>query len=445
MNYLQEDRTPLQQDFFDRIKYFPSEENIKNNFTHFLDISFEILHFMETRPINTKGVRLFSLLPLKSGFSTDHLHLSNSSLQQCLSYIQKKDDGNIISILGSNDLLTKQRFDENANEIWRSIFNISKLETSKRKFASHISTNGCSVSVHLEISITEDMETKEIGTGKNHRSLEYDIHGSENDFTQVVAIDPGHANLYYACLTNKENDSSKIRSLHCSTSQYRHESAMNRQIFWNENLKKRFPEYQRVLQALPSLLTSSADLFLERVIERAVYKNYLFDFHLHHQGFLNHKFRIKSQSEKVLHQQCKKLTSNSKGKSVKTLIGIGDWSRPNGVLKGRPSGPNLKFKRKLERYCSELVLVQEHKTSKLCHKCKHENENPSIVRITHKKNSSLIQTVSVEPCHHVLRCTNNECGTWWNRDHGASLNISEILFCQLRKQPRPICFTRNTV
>jgi len=425
------------QEFVNRFLYFPSEENIRANFNHYLFISWEILFDIEKLPEATPGARIFSLLPLKSGFNTDHLQLSNSSLQQCLTYIQKRMNYENVTYLGNPQLLTKSLFDANADALWNSLFDIN--ETGNRKFAKHISTNGCSVSVHMEVPKNETNNMNSLGSGKHDRSLEYDIKGEKKDFEQIVGIDPGHINLYYASVASAS--SNEIRKIHCSNSQYRHEAGMKNQTFWHTNIRKRFPAYELTLNSLPTLCVSDVDVFLERAIIRAQNKEYLFNFHLKNKGFLNHKFRVKSLSEKTLRFHCKKLTTNKKGEKVKTLIGIGDWSRSDGFLKKHPSAPNLKFQRMLESYASELVSVDEYKTSQLCHKCKSKNEHPKIPFMDTKLEPP---TISSRSCHHVLRCINNECRMWWNRDVTGSLNIREILTAKLNKQPRPLCFSRQT-
>ena len=72
-------------------------------------------------------------------------------------------------------------------------------------------------------------------------------------------------------------------------------------------------------------------------------------------------------SKKKIVKICKRIAST--GKNV--LLGFGDWSNNDKIVKKHPKGPVLKIKQELKRHC-KVVDVDEHNTSKLCNGCKHE-------------------------------------------------------------------------
>ena len=71
------------------LKYTPTEANIMKHSSHFVKIYYVILKEFEKHP-NTKGIRTFSLLPHKHGFTLNHITIDNAGLENTLKYIAKK-------------------------------------------------------------------------------------------------------------------------------------------------------------------------------------------------------------------------------------------------------------------------------------------------------------------------------------------------------------------
>jgi hypothetical protein len=110
----------------------------------FMAMQFMILRYMESHhPLSEaelkkgKQLRLFSLLPTKSGFECSHLKMCTNGLYGLL-----KRGGAKLPAFGA-------KFREVADDYWRELFNIAKYKTSNRKFAGEILTDGKAVCMVL--------------------------------------------------------------------------------------------------------------------------------------------------------------------------------------------------------------------------------------------------------------------------------------------------------
>ena len=193
-------------------------------------------------------------------------------------------------------------------------------------------------------------------------------------------------------------------------------SIPNEQRFWNNNLRRRFPRYDELLNQIPSLCTSNADTYLERVNILTNSSDELFEFQQEH-AFRDKKFQVRRFSQKALRDLSLRVTQGNRN----TCVGIGDWSRVDGILKGSPSAPNQKFKKELKKHCALLVELDEYKTSKCCCTCHARLENARLPKF-HYDEEGIIDDVILTRCHQILRCTNG-CGIWWNRDVNSSISF----------------------
>jgi len=55
----------------------------------------------------------------------------------------------------------------------------------------------------------------------------------------------------------------------------------------------------------------------------------------------------------------------------RTLVGFGDWSNNDKIIKGYVKGPVRKLRYELSKHC-RVIDIDEYKTSKLCYGCHHE-------------------------------------------------------------------------
>ena len=394
------------------LKYIPTEVNIVKHSNHFVKIYYSILKEFEKYP-ETKGVRTFTLLPHKHGFTQSHITICNAGLENTLKYIANELKR------ANNDVesgLDVKKFEENIDLYWKELFNITKYETKNKKFGYTILTDGKSVVLQMR----KPTQPEKIVT-------EY----TEQRYDNFLGIDPG----IRALITSYDTNDNVIQ---VTTREYRHKSKMIYACKKRENWYKRWEDYEE-WKLIPTIKTSKTNVMEE-------YFKYVFprmqtftDFHME-KGFRNLNFTSYCRSKATLAKICERISGVSKStKNVKTLVGFGDYSQQHGLVKSHPTTPILRLKRELHRYC-KVVDIDEYKTSKTCSSCNKEIELYRN-RIQRKKKGVLEPLAKMSNIHSVIRCKNNECKLCcMDRDINASKNILALLLGQYRGEERPLCF-----
>lgn len=92
-------------------------------------------------------------------------------------------------------------------------------------------------------------------------------------------------------------------------------------------------------------------------------------------------------------------------------------------MKGVPPAPVTKVRNFLARK-GRVVLVDEYRTSKVCHRCHNEMmQHPHV--------------------HATKHCQSESCSWSWNRDANAARNIAHLFECHLAGRARPAAFART--
>jgi hypothetical protein len=188
----------------------------------------------------------------------------------------------------------------NRETLLRMAFDVSALETSQRKFAFEVKSNGYAASVLLQrlMTVNELAEPRKKRTtrkkGKRHdgqRTDPYDeVYSRLPDVYRprvLIGIDPGMRNLCTAAIagrlprrTRKRSAWSKDlrrrnkkvrkrrhlrgqRIVEISTREYRHMAMMNKTSEWHKNLQKWEPWYAGICHAMLSFKTSNFELYFE--------------------------------------------------------------------------------------------------------------------------------------------------------------------------------------
>ena len=394
------------------LKYTPTEANIVKHSNHFVKIYYSILKEFEKYP-ETKGVRTFTLLPHKHGFTQSHITICNAGLENTLKYI-----ANELKCANNNidSGLDVKKFAENSSDYWKELFNITKYETKNKKFGFTILTDGKSVVLQMRKPVKPEK------TATQYTEQQYD---------NFLGIDPGVRSLITSYDTND-------KVIQVSTREYRHKSKMISACKKRENWYKRWEHYEE-WKLIPTIKTSKTSVMNE-------YFKYVFprlrtftEFHIE-KGFRNLNFTSYCRSKATLAKICECISGvTKKTKHVKTLVGFGDYSQQHGLVKSHPTTPILRLKKELRRYC-KVVDIDEYKTSKTCSSC-----NKEIVlyrnRIQRKKMGVLEPIAKMTNIHSVIRCKHNECKLCcMDRDINASKNILGLLLNQYRGEERPVCF-----
>jgi hypothetical protein len=136
---------------------------------------------------------------------------------------------------------------------------------------------------------------------------------------------------------------------------------------------------------------------------------------LHHKKYLKWRFTAKVRSQRAVDLMVRKVVGNG---SNPVVVEHGDWSRNDGFIRGKTHAPN---KRVLKAFLMiptvYLVMVDEHKTSKKCSRCKgarHGGKGTVLERATLLQKKKGVQGQILGPCWGVSNC--KSCGMFIQRD-----------------------------
>jgi hypothetical protein len=380
----------------------PYENVIKNNFHHFLRKSYEILVFIKAQPINTKGAKAFTMMPLKNSYVMSDVTICGSCLQQILQSIAKRCKVKFLDF----GKIGKDTFDNHKEAFWRSLFDVDTYETANRKFAYEISTNGYTASLKIQ---------KPKNNAGNINSFP-----NEADFERVAAGDPG---VDFLC-TVKVKDSPEGDYVRISTAEYRHMAQMRKNGSWMQNLRARNLEYADIIKQMPTCAVTSTNSYVESLSYILQHCDGLLAFCCA-KGFRKWRFKQYVYSDKALHTLCKRVTNG-----MKTLFGLGDWSQQDGgIIKRHPTAPVKRFRKAMGVH-AYVQMLDEYGTSKGCSCCGSVCKKQKLKR--RKENG-----FEFVACHQVVRCSSNECAMCWQRDENSSNNHLKLLLCLVRGEDRP--------
>jgi hypothetical protein len=388
------------------LKYIPTEANIVKHSNHFVKIYYSILKEFEKYP-DTKGVRTFTLLPHKHGFTQSHITICNAGLENTLKYIanELKCANN-----GIESGLDVKKFSENSCDYWKELFNITKYETKNKKFGYTILTDGKSVVLQMRKPSHPEK------TATQYTEQQYD---------NFLGIDPGVREV----ITSYDMNDKVIQ---VSTREYRHKSKMIYACKKRESWYKRW-DYYADWKLIPTIKTSKSSVMKEYF--KFVYPRLKTFTEFHSEtGFRNLNFTSYCRSKATLAKICERV-----GGGVKTLVGFGDFSQQHGLVKKHPTAPIIRLKNELRKYC-KVIDIDEYNTSKTCSSC---NKEITLYRnrIYRRKKGVLETIAKMSDIRSVIRCKHNECKLCcMDRDINASKNILGLLLKQYKGEERPMCF-----
>ncbi|KAL7475342.1 hypothetical protein ACHAW6_001262 [Cyclotella cf. meneghiniana] len=116
---------------------------------------------------------------------------------------------------------------------------------------------------------------------------------------------------------------------------------MQKQLMWNKGIKKSNPVYAQAINNMPSFAITSEEAYKMALSHVLTQYDELFSF-CANKAFRKWRFKTYVYSRVALTKLCKRLTDGKK-----TCIGIGDWSRQDG-LKRHPTVPVKKFRRSFD-------------------------------------------------------------------------------------------------
>ncbi|KAG2811327.1 hypothetical protein PC116_g19436 [Phytophthora cactorum] len=471
-----ETEDPVEVELRGWLKIVPWQSQIRANSAHFVHKLYDMLVWIEkyvAEHPNTKGASLYTLLPVED-FLKNELNIVPT---------KKKT-------LGAQRPFAKPTFQKNRAEILRKVFDVQQFETSNRKFADEVKTNGYGASILLICPVTTTSVTvvgkKKTSSEKKSKiktpeeiaeadSFAKDLFKLRADYSPdvLIGIDPGMRSLVTAVsighLPCRRRQKSQ-REKHCrrrrrerrkelvteiSASEYRHLARMNDYRFYHENLKKREPWYAGVIRTMPSFKTSSYDVYLQRLQFFWKHLRFLLAFGSE-QAFLRRRFTQDRAKMKALDTLAQRLVPKA---SKQVCIAYGDWSCRD-KIKGHATGPVKGFVEALRKRAT-VVSMDEYRTSVTC-SCyhKHLEQARLLTKVKRKEDESDIRlksqpskkeakevaemakfrnpkladkTIVLKYTRNVLRCTNSSCkANFWSRDVNAAGNMLELLSSGLK-------------
>ena len=382
-----------------------------------------------------KNNSVFSILPMKQGFTISHIKICNTGLYGLLKRAEIADPDRMEKFLNSKNLTLPTANDwetSEAHNYWNAFFNIPKFETDNRKFSGEIQTDGKAVSISIKrqkikINITEITDTKEFikkyyGSIKECDLLSYieSKYKTMQEFLkdkyqgkEIWGFDPGRTDVYAGTNTKRERMSVTTRSFY-EKSKYRES---NRII---KGWQDRDSRINFINKNMPSPKTSKIEQVCVYTKFLLGHLDYLLNFHMT-KGFRTLKLKRYIYSKKELKTMCKPFENS--------MVGFGNWSNNDSIIKSSQKGPVKKFELELRKHC-KVISIDEFRTSKLHNVCFNELINQySLMKI--KDGSCCNHKV-----HSVLHCKNNGClGITMNRDDNASQNILDIFLYSLMFGP----------
>lgn len=358
--------------------------------------------------LQTNKKKLFQPIPLRTSCVPGYITIDTNVI---LSTFGVKGESNL-----NKDTM------KNFRHIWLKVFNIDKSEFKKKGYHfTSIQTDGVGVSI---IFGKDDIQKKTKKNGENIKTDTYLDKISEDDLDilknrQVVAVDPGKSVLSQMM----GEDGTTLRYTAC---QRRIESLAkrNKNILWREKQKFDIQTMESELSEQNSK-TVNYNKFKEYIKKKIKLNNKITDFY-QEKLFRKLKWRTQIYRRKSEDKFLNRI-EETYGKKEDIIICYGDWSNNKQMKHIMPTmGKGL---RKIVSKKFDLALINEYKSSKLCHKCYSELEN-------------------YQGKHRVLIC--NGCSgseskktTFINRDINACYNIMTIAKDWLEKRIRREVFKRD--
>jgi hypothetical protein len=376
---------------------------------------------------------MFSLLPVKSGFTISYIPISSMFLLT------------ILKSLGLSDWGEGDGRDLDHTRYWRKYFNTRLAETrASRTFGNRIMTDGYAVSALIQCRVSLDTSK-----GKSDSSIEdiQEIVNSADPGTtiRVVGIDPGFTDIITAAF----DDGTKA----CySSAKYYHQSKVKHSQRSTARMNAKTSDATDRLLAAGQGGFKTTDLVLMTQYMKA-YLGVIREVLVHRltQSYRQLRFLRYVHKQKTVDEIVDLIVGDKKDVGVLTLVGFGNWSGGSrSPISRQHAGPVQMIKDKVGKRPNACIKsVDEHNTSKLDSFSWTKLVNmraKETVRVQKDGGKKRMFNVKV---HQVLHCKpSDDCKprtckeTTWNRDVNASRNILMLFQMELKGLDRPAPFCR---
>jgi len=399
--------------------------------------------------LRTRNARLFSMLPIKQLSNLSYMILTRQPLYYLLSNSLGDE---FTKIINENDkpLSNVNYFTETTyKQVCNEIFNIKYFETQLKEF-HYFMTDGKTVSIVLKkrnFKPTKRRTKKEIDKDKkepqtkreNKNVIKKQVNTeSELDMKnlELIGIDPGLRMVFVGCRNTIDPTTEKNHITKLSSKQYYNDIKSTRMSMKLKKLIERNNLSNLFSSTTPSRRTSKIDqlCLCIRTITEKLHKliRTLMESKVREWKFDKYRF----QQKKIV-EICKMLSGKTRREEERNvIIGWGNWSNPNNsIIKGHKRGPVKRIVKELRRWC-RVETIDEFNTSKKCSKCLSDTEKMKY----HYSKAEKMQTVN-----DVLRCKNELCRTYFDRDINGARNMLKKLKIKLGLEIEVEELSRKTI
>ena len=374
--------------------------------------------------------RTFTLLPMKNGYTINNIQFSTMAL---LGYIKAvklekfQGDGR----------------DVDASKMLRKYFNVNLIETKHRIFGNRITTDGVAVSIFIKKKCALICPNKCPCEKKLSDLVKRSVLERDNPkHVRVVSADPGFTDV---AVTRDHYGNTNSYSSAKYYEKALYNMSRRRINKWNETTVE-------LTRAIPCPETDSFQEF------RDFTKSYLLNLvailkHRFDKGYRNMRFLRYTSKNIAINEICEMIAPRDE----MNVVGFGNWNGGKGTpIKRRCAGPLQEIKLQLDKMKNTALLsIDEYLTSQTCSNCENKLSNMKAQHYTYKKVDGKMSKVDkgIEHIHKILHCRSRQvgkssqktpsCGTTWNRDVNASINILNLTFLLMQGLPRPKAMTRK--
>jgi len=405
-------------------------------------------------PTHPKIHKLFHVLPLRTQIIPKYITLDTASL--------------ISLFMKDNSAYNLKHMKQLEDKIWNKFFIMKNkvFKKSGHKFHHMIKTNGVACSVLFiktdpngisykpinkslneifkeqsrikyieEVPITESMRSKRIIT----------IDPGKNDLISCMAIvDPSMVGQEYLWENDKGELCNKVYKdvvkFRYTQRQRNHDTRKHKYTVIRQNLRKELIEGKSI-NTIESVLskydskTTDFNKFKEHILVKILVNSKLHSYYnktIHRKLKWNTYINTRRSEDTMLNNFEKKF-----GNYQESLIVLGDYSEKN-HKKGNEPTVTKHLRKLFKDKLYELYLIDEFRTSKLCHKCEHETENfLKVKRITKK---GVVKDLELWK---LIRCKASNCLSIHNRDENATRNMMKITKAVMEGKQRPEKYKRK--
>lgn len=374
----------------------------------------------EDAKVNTNNERMFKVFPQRNNCIPKHINIDSTGLLEIFPF-EDKDK-------------TRQNLSrEVMKKLWNSKFNIENYlkkrcrltrQKKRRKFVFNceITTDGISATILMIKNNHFGEKNPKVGSKKKGDPFPYIDELSKEERkkledSKLLACDPGKRNLLYItdCFEYDKKNTYSYTNI-----RRRFEAKVP------QFTKKRKQLEEKSIELVGSdklsnynSKTLNIDKYKSFVRMKNIMNYFSFDEyekHIYRKLKLKSYMNVQKSESKLLNEMKNKYKEDNK----ETVILFGNWDQPKQMRNFVPT-PGIRLKRLLARIF-KIIMIDEYKTSKLCHSCKNETETFLKIKNPNKKKAKKNPELKF---HGLLRCKNANCCKIWNRDYNGSLNILE--------------------